>query len=770
MKFFPFPSASLALFFAAIFSCIAGEKPNVLFIAVDDLKPLLGCYGDRTIKSPNLDRLAARGLLFERAYCNQAVCAPSRNALMTGRRPQALGIYDLGTNFRRAAPDAVTLAQYFKQHGWRAEGMGKIFHVGHGNHDDAASWSVPLFSEKSIAYVSPENRNGGTTREEALFANEDAGKIGKMPRGAPVEAADVPDEAYPDGRLAAEAIRRLRAAKEKPDEPFFLAVGFLKPHLPFCAPKKYWDLYDRAAFALPARTTPPDGAPKFAPTTFGELRQYRDIPETGAVSDAQARELIHGYHAAVSFVDAQLGRVLDSLDENGLADKTIIVLWGDHGWHLGDHGMWCKHTNYEEAAHIPLLIVAPGVTQPGTRTAALVESVDLFPTLAELAGLPAPQVPQGLDGRSIVPVLRDPAASVHDHIFHVYPRGEKLGRAVRTARHRLVEWKNPGAPAETAVLELYDYETDPGETKNVASEQPEVVATLRAILSNEPEAKPQFSSAKRAASAVTAPPPELNIPAFYKKYLSADGYPIVASEKVNDYALKEAAYLINLMLAKRPDVRAAMIANGSRMCIIGYNEFTTDLPGWEHMTPKDFWDARARGMGGSETDPLCSSAEENLLAYAGDPYSTENILIHEFAHNIHLRGMVKVDPTFDGRVKAAYDAAMAAGLWKGKYASVNHHEYFAEGVQSWFDNNRENDHDHNHVNTRVELIEYDPALAALCREVFGDTELKYTKPATRLRDHLAGYDPATAPTFTWPERLVKTRDEIREKAKARGGG
>ena len=269
------------------------------------------------------------------------------------------------------------------------------------------------------------------------------------------------------------------------------------------------------------------------------------------------------------------------------------------------------------------------------------------------------------------------------------------------------------------------------------------------------------------AAQVTAPPPELKIPAFYKKYVSADGYPIVASENVNDYALKEAAYLINLMLAKRPDVRAAMIAGGSRMCIIGCGEFTTDLPGWEHLTPKDFWDARARGMGGSQTDPLCSSAEENLLAYPGDPYATENILIHEFAHNIHLRGMVHVDATFDGRVKAAYDAAMTAGLWKGKYAAVNHHEYFAEGVQSWFDNNRENDHDHNHVNTRAELVGYDPALAALCREVFGDTELKYTKPATRLRDHLAGYDPSAAPAFTWPERLVKKREEIREKAQAR---
>jgi len=269
---------------------------------------------------------------------------------------------------------------------------------------------------------------------------------------------------------------------------------------------------------------------------------------------------------------------------------------------------------------------------------------------------------------------------------------------------------------------------------------------------------------------VTAPPASLHAPSFYRKYLEANGYPILSSEKVNDYALKEAAYLVNLMLARRPDVREAMIQSGSRLCILGYQEFTTDLPGWERLMPRDFWDARARGMGGSGTDPLCSCAEENLLSYPGDPYAAENILIHEFAHNIHLRGMTRVDPSFDGRVKAAYTAALAAGLWKGKYASVNHHEYFAEGVQSWFDNNRENDHDHNHVNTRAELLEYDVALAALCREVFGDTELKYTKPATRLRDHLAGYDPTQAPTFMWPARLDQARMDIRKKALERSQG
>lgn len=268
------------------------------------------------------------------------------------------------------------------------------------------------------------------------------------------------------------------------------------------------------------------------------------------------------------------------------------------------------------------------------------------------------------------------------------------------------------------------------------------------------------------------------VPSFYTQLGSAEGFPITASANVNPYAVEEAIYIVNSMLAKRPDVRTAMIKSGSRLCIMAYNEFTTDLPEWtwladqpvpgfENFSSRDLRDARARGMGGSETDPYCSCAEENLLAYEGDPYAAENILIHELAHNIHLRGMNNVDSTFDQRVKEAYRTAMSEGLWKGKYTSVNHHEYFAEGVQSWFDDNRENDHDHNHVNTRQELLEYAPRLAALCREVFGDTEFKYTKPATRLTGHLAGYDPAKAPRFEFPPRLNEVRKMIREAAQQR---
>jgi iduronate 2-sulfatase len=371
--------------------------------------------------------------------------------------------------------------------------MGKIFHVGHGNHEDPASWSVPHWKAEVVAYALPESRaNQGLTREEALFANKPAGSL---PRGAAYEAADVPDNRYPDGALADEAVRRLHEAKER-GGPFFMAVGFVKPHLPFCAPKKYWDLYDRASFTVPSRRTPPEGAPAFAPTTWGELRQYADVPDRGPVSDDMARTLIHGYHAATSFMDAQLGRVLDALEKEGLAENTIVLLWGDHGWHLGDHGQWSKHTNYEEAARIPLILVA-GKSSAGQVVKSFVETVDIYPTLCELAGIPAPA---GLDGKSFAAVVRDPATPTKDHILHVFPRGDRIGRAVRTTRYRLVEWKAAGAPADSAVLELYDYETDPGETKNIAAEQPAVVAELRAMLAKEPEAKAQIKAPANKAA------------------------------------------------------------------------------------------------------------------------------------------------------------------------------------------------------------------------------------------------------------------------------
>ena len=461
------------------------EKPNVLLICVDDLKPVLGCYGDGKAQTPALDGLAARGVRFERAYCNQAVCSPSRNSLMTSLRPQTLGIYDLATHFRKSAPDAITLGQYFKGHGYFTEGLGKTFHTGHGNIDDVHSWSVPSWRPKGSAYAEPKNA-----------ADPQGGSDAK---GAAWESADVSDQQYADGQIAEEAIRRLQSAKER-GKPFFLTVGFLKPHLPFVAPKKYWDLYQREAFSVAQLQTPPVGAPSYAGQPGGELRNYRGIPAKGVLPEEQQRTLIHGYYAAMSYMDAQAGRVLNELERLGLAENTIVVLWGDHGWHLGDHGMWCKHTNYEQAARIPLIVSAPGM-QRGAASRSLVETVDIYPTLAELAGLP---VPLNVEGRSFAGVLKNVELSHRDHVTHVYPRsapdrGNVLGRAIRTERYRLVEWKPPGAAGGTAELELYDYLDDPQESRNLAQEQPEVVKTLREILDSYPQAKPQLRAEKSAA-------------------------------------------------------------------------------------------------------------------------------------------------------------------------------------------------------------------------------------------------------------------------------
>lgn len=461
------------------------SRPNVLLICVDDLKPQLGCYGDVLAKTPNLDRLASGGVRFERAFCNQAVCSPSRNALLTSLRPQTLGIYDLGTNFRLGVPQAVTLGQHFRAHGYHAESLGKIFHVGHGNGDDERSWDVPAWKPKVGQYAVAANAAGGAEGSDA--------------KGMAYESADVPDNQYSDGLIADEAIVRLRSAKER-GVPFFLAVGFLKPHLPFVAPKKYWDLHARGDFSLAGLQVPPRNAPAWAPQFGGELRNYRDIPKQGVLSEDLQRTLIHGYYAAASYMDAQAGRVLDELQRLGLRENTIVVLWGDHGWHLGDHGMWCKHTNYEQAARIPLIVSVSGGTS-GAVSSALVETVDIYPTLAELAGLPQPS---GVDGRSFARLMANPAAVHRDHVIHVYPRsaegrGSLLGRAIRTERFRMVEWKPPGGSAADAVYELYDYAADPQESVNLAAEQPDTLRALQQLLAGHPEAKPQVKAGAEKA-------------------------------------------------------------------------------------------------------------------------------------------------------------------------------------------------------------------------------------------------------------------------------
>lgn len=470
-------------------SCFANEKPNILLILVDDLRPAIAAYGDPVAITPNLDRLTERGMRFDAAYCNQAVCAPSRYNLMLGSRSTSSGLYDLSSNLRKSFPNAVTMPQYFAQHGYRTESLGKVFHIGHGNLGDPESFSVPHFKELVVEYQLTECTGGGQlTREEGYFTNQgkkDAnGKL--RPRGAAFEAPDVDDEAYADGRVAAETINRLNAAKDR-DEPFFIAAGFARPHLPFTVPKKYWDLYDPAKLPLAEIDSPPIGAPPFALKAGGEIAAYKPVPVNGEVNEDLARKLIHGYYASVSYVDTQIGKVISAVDKLGLADNTIIVLWGDHGFHLGELGIWTKHVNYEMATRIPFVIAAPGVTESGSFTGQLAETVDLFPTLAELAGLPTPRGPQSIDGTSLVPVLRDSTARVRDHAYHCFPRGGKLGRAIRTENYRLVDWRPIADPTANPVYELYDYTQGTVETENIATSNPEVVSKLRSILARHPK-------------------------------------------------------------------------------------------------------------------------------------------------------------------------------------------------------------------------------------------------------------------------------------------
>lgn len=476
---------------------IRSAQPNILLILVDDLKPAIRAYGDPIAITPHLDRLAARGVRFDHAYCNQAVCAPSRNHLFTGLRSTTTGLYSLGLNFRHVLPDAVTLPQYFRAHGYHAESMGKVFHIGHGNVNDDASWSVPHHRELVIEYVDPASKpDGALTREEAFFSNYRGDPpIPQLPRGAAWEHPDVEDEAYADGRVAAEAARRLASHAASPARPFFMAVGFARPHLPFSAPKRYWDLYPRERLPLAINPEPPAGAPGYATKRRGEITNYSPVPNIDRLDPDLKRTLIHGYYASTSYVDAQIGKVLDALDATGLARNTLVVLWGDHGFHLGDHGSWTKHSNHEQANRIPLIVAGPGVAT-GAASGSVIETVDLYPTLCELAGLPPPAVPQGLDGASHAAALRQPGVVVEDHAYHAFPRSGParpnfLGRAIRTHRYRLVEWKTIGAAHDTAEFELYDYWEDPNETTNLAAVRTDVVADLRALLSSHPEAKPQ---------------------------------------------------------------------------------------------------------------------------------------------------------------------------------------------------------------------------------------------------------------------------------------
>ncbi len=389
------------------FATAAATPPNVLFIAVDDLRPQLGCYGQSHVKSPNLDRLAAEGVLFNRAYCMVPTCGASRASLMTSIRPAPKRFVTHLAWADKEAPGLITLNAHFKQHGYFTLSNGKVFHH---PEDSAEGWSEPAWR--------PGERNPGAPAEKAGPRKGAATKAGNAAkntdedgntRGAPFAAVDTPDEELGDGQVAQKTIADLRRLKDM-GKPFFLAAGFFKPHLPFIAPKKYWDLYSAETIKLPDNYHRPKDSPEEAIHSFGELRAYAGIPKTGPVSDETARNLIRGYHACVSFTDAQIGKVLAELDRLDLAKNTIVVVWGDHGWNLGEHTLWCKHCCFETSMRVPLIVRAPGI-KGGVKTEGLTELIDLYPSLCELAGLP---VPAHVQGRSFVSLLKTPTQPWND--------------------------------------------------------------------------------------------------------------------------------------------------------------------------------------------------------------------------------------------------------------------------------------------------------------------------------------------------------------------
>lgn len=491
---------TLFLFWFSNANAIAGEKPNILFLSVDDLKPLIGAYGFDEVPTPNMDELASRGTVMLNNHCQQAICAPSRMSMFTGLRPDSTKVWDLRTSIQDANPNAVTMQQWFKEAGYTTAGAGKIMHGARSNHPE--SWSVPYLSHRKLPFNSnhpvPAHDNAYYQNEKSHQVYDKLNEKGikhwkarfdclkdndAMPS---TEALDLPDDAYVDGALTVWAVDQLETYA-KSGENFFLTVGFCKPHLHFVAPKKYWDMIDPEIIELAEFRERAKNSPSFAYHQFGELRSYTDIPNgfNNPVPDEKQRELIHGYYACVAFIDAQIGKILETLDDTGLAENTIVVLWGDHGYHLGDHGMWNKHSNFEQATFAPLIISAPGYSG-NQKTTGMTEMVDTFPTLVELAGLEAPYE---LEGDSLVPVMKDPEISVKEYAVSQYPRsGGRMGYALRTDRYRLVMWMKynwrttmPFNSGALEAVELYDYEKDPLETINVADnpEYADVVEDMR---------------------------------------------------------------------------------------------------------------------------------------------------------------------------------------------------------------------------------------------------------------------------------------------------
>ncbi|MFZ9937105.1 MAG: sulfatase-like hydrolase/transferase [Luteolibacter sp.] len=449
-----------------------GKQPNILFIAVDDLRPELGCYGSKVI-SPHMDRLAATGMRFDRAYCQQAVCGASRLSIMGGLYPVNTGEQNYHvTGWRRRHPDLLTLNRHLNANGYETIGLGKIYH----DHIGVPEADLPNWSQwidiGGGEYALPEN----IELAKQAMAKATLRRNQPPPEGPTTEAADVDDDRYKDGKRAAKAVEILRGRAAAGGKPFFLAVGFTKPHLPFAVPQKYWNLYKREDFSMPSNKGIPPGYPKAAANPdAGEMRRYTDYVGRGPgdFPDEMNLRLLHGYAAATSYADACVGRVLVALEETGLAKNTIVVLWGDHGWKLGDHSSWCKHTNFECDTRVPLIVRDPRVAG-GKSTQSLVELIDLYPTLCDLADIP---VPAHCQGRSFSRLLADPTAGHRDDAYSSYPAGNGMGHSLRFGIYRYTEWHDNDTGAVNARV-LTDLVADPGEVTNVLK-NPTLAETVR---------------------------------------------------------------------------------------------------------------------------------------------------------------------------------------------------------------------------------------------------------------------------------------------------
>lgn len=416
----------------------AQQQPNVVVFLVDDLRTELGCYGNQFVKSPNIDALANDGVLFKNAYAQQAICAPSRMSILTGLRPESFGIYSLFTPLRSQHKDLVTMPQFFKNNGYTTVSVGKVYH--HAT-DDKGSWSIHIPKE-SNSWVKPEN----------LALIDSLKAAGIKSNGPAFENADVNDEAYKDGRATNHAIDILQNIK---NEKFLMFVGLTKPHLPFNAPKKYWDLYDKDDFRVPEKLAPKDMY-KLSLTNWGELRNYYGIPKEGLLDDETTKNLIHGYHASISYIDAQVGKVMKTLNDLDLRKNTIVVFMSDHGYKLGEYGAWCKHSNFEIDLNVPLIISRETDYKnrlTGAKSNALVENVDVFATVAELCELEVPKS----DGKSLIPVLDNPTIKWDPIATSVYPRGKKImGVTATDSDWRYTEWRD-AKTQEVIQAELYEH-------------------------------------------------------------------------------------------------------------------------------------------------------------------------------------------------------------------------------------------------------------------------------------------------------------------------